>query len=366
MIDVVVVGGGVIGLSVARELALRGLRVRLLERGTPAREASWAAAGMLSPLGEAVQDPALLHLGDVSLRLWPEFAAALRAASGVDPDFRMAGKLHVARTAEEADELERMARAGDAFGAKLLDAAELRAEEPALAEDVTRGLHIERDHSVDPRRLGHALWAAAIEAGVDLRLGSAVAGVRIAKGTATGVTLPGGDVLHADAVVVAAGAWSGEITGLPTPLPVRPVRGEMFAVDAGGLLSRVVQGACCYFVPRAGGQLAIGATAHDVGFRRGPTPAGIAGLVGSAAELVPAIAQQPLLETWAGFRPATPDERPILGEDPDARRLFHATGHYRNGILFAPATARIVADAITGGAPLLDAAPFGIARLRAA
>jgi glycine oxidase len=234
---------------------------------------------------------------------------------------------------------------------------------------------VRRDHRVDNRRLGAALWAAAAKAGVRFHLGTAAVEIRTDGGATarvTGVRLEDGTSLTTDRVVVAAGAWSGQLRGLPRALPVRPVRGQMFAVRITGVpdpyapikpaLHRTIMTEDCYIVPREGGTVVVGATVEEVGFAAGPTPRGIAGLLAAAARAVPALADLPLVETWAGFRPGTPDGLPILGADPDVAGLYYATGHYRNGILLTPATALLLADELSGRAPALPLDRFGIER----
>lgn len=366
--DVVVIGGGTIGLATSLELARRGAKVVLVERSSPGREASWAAAGMLSPLGEASDLPSLRELADASLDLWPELADRLHEDTGVDVEYRQGGALHVAF--DDADErhltvLESRARAG---GVTRLDADGVRDMEPAIGPDARAGLVIERDHRVDNRRLGPALWASAHAAGVDFRLGAPVRGVVVENARATGVALGGGGILVAGSVVIAAGAWSAGLTGLPAPLPVRPVRGQMFAVGARtaghGLLRHVVVTRDCYLVPREDGRTLVGATVEDVGFNPGPTPAGIRELLEAGTRAAPGMSEAPLVETWAGYRPGTPDDRPILGADPDVEHLVHATGHFRNGILLTPITARLIADVTLGRTPSLPLDAFSVARFR--
>ena len=369
--DVIVIGAGVIGLAVARELALRGYSVTIVERGSPGREASWAAAGMLSPLGEAVGSPGMRSLAEASLDRWPAFARAILDDTGVDVEYRTPGALHVAFDDQELHGLHALrARADERAGVSVLDAAAARDLEPAVARDVKAGLFIARDHRVNNRRLGQALWASSVGAGVECRLGVAVIEVVLeqSKGTRrfSRVRLADSPDLAGGAVVIAAGAWSATLGGLPSPVPVRPVRGQMLAVSsahgAGPRLERVLVGAGCYLVPREDGQILIGATVEDAGFRPGPTPAGIASLISAAGRLAPLLTELPVTETWAGFRPGTPDDLPILGRDPRAENVYLATGHYRNGILLTPVTAEVIADCIEDREPVLPLEPFSTAR----
>src|SRR5690606_19637630 len=209
-----------------------------------------------------------------------------------------------------------------------------------------------------------ALWAAAARAGAEFRLGVPAAGVLGADdGRATGVELASGERLEAGAVVVAAGCWSALLGGLPRKLPVEPVRGQMLAVGAvPPVLGRTIMAEHCYLIPTADGRVLIGATLERAGFRACVTPAGLRQLVDAATAAVPGLAAAPVVEVWAGLRPGTPDDLPILGADPDVPNLFYATGHYRNGILLTPITAGIVGDLVTGSEPGVPLAPFSPAR----
>jgi glycine oxidase len=214
--DVVIVGAGVIGLATGRELAQRGLSVVIVERGSPAREATWAAAGMLSPLGEAAREPAMFALANASLDLWPALADSLHGDTGADVEYRACGALHIAFDDVEAERLGDLAkRAGDV--GRSVDPAEIRELQPALSSEIVSGLLIERDHRVDNRRLGQALWSAAVGAGVELRLGIEVAGVELVDGAFRALVMSNGARLPAGRCVIASGAWSGQLEGLPVP-----------------------------------------------------------------------------------------------------------------------------------------------------
>jgi glycine oxidase len=358
--DVVVIGAGVIGCAIARELAGRGLAVTVVERDSPGRRATWAAAGMLSPFGEAAHGP-FLELADESLTRYASFAHALRDETGIDVEYRTRGKLHVAL--DGADEPLRALAAEPAaarFDVHLMDGAAARELEPALSDAVTAALLVGRDHSVNNRLLAQALLAGASAAGATCRTASPVSGLVAKRHVVAGVRLASGERIDAPRVVLAAGAWSGQLEGLPRPLPIRPVKGQMFSVDARGrapdrptdaILGRVIFATDCYIIPRADGRLLIGATMEEAGFRKAPTPRGISTLMAAAERVVPLTADLPLVETWAGFRPATPDGLPILGADPEMEGLVYATGHFRNGILLAPVTAACVADVVTDARP---------------
>jgi glycine oxidase len=368
--DVVVVGAGVIGCAVARELARSGASVQVIDRDSPGRRATWAAAGMLSPLAEAGGGGPFLELADASLTRFAAFAHALQEESGIDVEYRTAGKLHVALE----DSANLFALATDSVAARfdvdLLTPAAARELEPGLSSEITAALLVHRDHRVNNRLLAQALLASAVGSGVKFRTANPVTSLLTRPGHVTGVRLASGEQVDAANVVLAAGAWSGHIDGLPRAVPIRPVKGQMFAVDSRARageppvlqLRRVIHAPQCYIIPRDDGRILVGATVEDVGFRKGATPRGIAFLMTAAARVLPDLADLPLVETWAGFRPATPDHLPVLGPDPEVRGLIYATGHFRNGILLAPITAFAVAELIIHGRAGMDISAFDVAR----
>ena len=359
--DVVVIGGGLIGCSIAWQLALRGLRVRVVERDTPARSASWAAAGMLSPVGEHGHVDQLRRLADASLDLYADFIDAVQDATGIDPQYRRSGKLHVALTESDLESIR------SAFGpddAQALSADEVRKLEPGVTASAAGGFLVERDHHVDNRLLGRAVWIAAAGAGATFDNGTAVVAIEREGNRVTGVRFATGELVDADFVIVAAGAWSGNIAGI-SPLPVVPVRGQMCAFESvPPPLNRVVATSSVYVIPRANGRTLVGATLEHAGFRNECTGGGIRMLLDAAIEAVPALANAALAEMWSGLRPGTVDGLPIIGPDPDAAGLIHATGHYRNGILLAPITAEIVSTLVIGQTPRIDIRPYQVERFR--
>jgi glycine oxidase len=356
--DAIVVGGGAVGSAIARALALRGLSVILVERNADATGATWAAAGMLAPLGEAGEPGAFLDLGLESLRLWPDFARAIEEESGSNLGFLRSGKLQIAFSAAEASTLEArrdwVARISPEV--EWIEGNALRTLEPSVSPRARAGLLIPRDYQVDNRRLGDALRAAAERAGVTVREG-VVRRVLTKNGAATGVELDGGSRIRSARVVLAAGCWSGGIGGLPRPLPVRPVRGQMLALDARDVpLTRIVATPDVYLVPRGDGTLLVGATVEEAGFRAVATAGGMLRLLEAAVRAAPLLEDAPVREAWAGLRPGTPDDLPILGEDPDVGGLFYATGHYRNGILLTPVTAALLTAMIVRDPPAVATA----------
>lgn len=360
--DVVVVGGGIVGCALARSAALAGLTVDVVERGRPGGEATRAAGGMLSPFGEAEGPGPFLELGLESLRLYPAFVRSVEEESGRDVGYLECGKLELAL--DEASEGRRrrhlawLRERGEA--ARWLEPEAVRDREPALLRELRGALLLESEAQVDNRRLGPAVAAAAEVAGARIRAGRRVQRVALEGARVTGVELDDGSRAPSAKVVVAAGAWSGRLEGLPRPLPVRPVRGQMLALDPGpDTLSTVVDTSRAYLIPRRGGPVVVGSTMEEAGFRAEPTAEGIAGLLGAAVEAAPGLAGASLVETWAGLRPGTPDDLPVLGADPDVEGLFYATGHFRNGILLAPVTAACLTPLLTGeGRPPVELAPF--------
>ena len=354
--SVVVIGGGVIGLSVAWRAAQHGHAVCVLERGELGAGASRVAAGMLAPVTEAdAGELALLELGLRSARSWPAFAGELAEASGADSGLHRCGTLVVARDGDEAAALERELALRVHLGLdveRVLPSAARRLE-PALAPTLRLALSVAGDHAADPRALLLALTEAARRAGAQLRTGTSVQSIRVEHGVVAGVELAGGELVPAGQVVVAAGAWSGAIGGLPAgaAVPLRPVKGQILRLcdpQGAGLLERIVRFEGGYLVPRGDGRYVLGATMEERGFDTTVTAGALYELLRDACELVPGVHELVLEEAAAGLRPATPDNAPVLGVADDVEGLVWATGHHRNGILLAPVTADIVAGVLDG------------------
>jgi glycine oxidase len=362
-LDVAVVGGGIIGLAVAWRARQRGLAVALFERAAIGEEcASGVAAGMLAPVAEAEFGDAgrrVLELGLRSARMWPDFARELERATGTGVALHRSGTLLVARDADEARELERQLRFRESLGlhvARLLPSA-ARELEPALAPTVRLALEAPEDHSVDPRRVLIALRRACEDAGVQLHEHAPVARVEVAgaprdaRARVSGIVLADGARVPAARVVLAAGAWTSAIGALPAyaRVPVRPLKGQILRLrDPGGrgLLTRVLRFEGGYLVPRGDGRYVLGATVEERGFEPRATAGGVYELLRAARELVPGILELEIEELSVGFRPSTPDNLPAIGPGALAGLLW-ATGHHRNGILLAPLTAQLIADALT-------------------
>lgn len=346
--NAVVVGGGIIGLSVALELAARGAEVTVLDTGEPARAASWAAAGMLAPRSESLADRAMAALCERSLELYPSFAAKVAAGSGIDPHAHLDGIVHAAFDEAEYAALQGRARAlsGEGVDAQILARDEVVRAEPVLGARVRGGLLIRGEGHVDNRRLGRALIAACANAGVRVESHAENVRVEFDNRRVLGVHTSNG-YRAAQTVVNAAGAWASQVSGVPAQCvpPVRPVKGQMFALALpAGMMHRPVWVRGAYLVPRADGRVLVGATVEESGDAR-VTAGGIDALLHAATACAPALREFTITEMWAGLRPATPDARPVLGCT--ARQGYVlACGHFRNGILLAPVTAQIVADAV--------------------
>lgn len=357
---ILVVGGGIIGCSLAYALAKAGCAVTLLERSTPGAEASSAAAGVLSPLAEATH-AASSRLVVASWRLFPAVARELQAATGVDVELITRGTIHPLFTVEDIrDAATRVEWAvSHQLTVEAWDSADLRTREPAVSTQVRGAMFVKSDHWVNNQRLVVAYAQAAVAAGVALIGGCAVSRVIVEDGRARGV-MAEGDRFEADAVVLAAGAWTaGLVASFGGRLPVEPRRGQMVALGhVPAVLTHCIHANDVYLVPRASGELLIGATVERVGFQRAVTAQAIAGLLAEAIEVVPALAGLPIARTWFGFRPWAPDGRPILGPWPGLDNLWVATAHYREGILLAPITAQLMTEWIVGGSPSMDLGDF--------
>lgn len=361
--EVVVIGGGVIGAACARAAAVRGLRVAVCEPGPTRAAASAASAGMLAAQVEPTDDW-LRPFGVRGRDLYEALAPALRESTGIDVGFWRAGIVSVAldyRSAEQLSEaVARQRQAG--LRCDWLEPADVADRYPGAAPGCHGALFAPEDGAVDAAALTRALLADA------RRLGATVTRTRVqrivtAKGRVTGVAT-GDATLSAAHVVIAAGAWSAQIGGLPRPLPIEPVRGQMAAAPwPAGTPPTILYSDQGYVLAR-GGEALMGSTMEHAGFSSRVTKAGIAGIMGTVAHLLPALTARPPARTWAGLRPMTPDGQPIVGPDPDIAGLWYATGHGRNGVLLAALTGDIVGNLLTSEAMDLDLAPFAITRLQ--
>ena len=357
--DVVVVGGGVIGLAVAREVARAGMSVCLLERGETGGEATGASAGMLAAQFEAHEAGPLLSLSLQSRTLYPDFIRQVEAESGVSVDLRREGAVVVALDEVERNELWRLAKDQHRLGleVEILSRDDVRRIETAVCGEATGGIRLPHEHTLDPRLLAAALRRAAERAGAELRTGAEVTALVSDGGVVRGVRTAAEDEVLAREVVVAAGAWSGAVAvpGIAAP-PSEPVRGQMLCFLAPDLLRHVVASEEIYLVPRSDGRVLAGATMEKAGFDRRVTGAGLARLSAAALRVVPALADAAFHSAWAGLRPAAPDGLPVIGRAGPG--LVYACGHLRNGIVLAPMTAVMVGRLARGESLDAEAAPF--------
>jgi glycine oxidase len=348
--DVVIIGGGVIGLSIARELRRRGAgRVAVVDRRKVGQESSFAAAGMLAPGAESEGSDAFYDLCAESRDLFPGFAASLLAETSVDIELDRTGTLYTAFSAEDVQHLEaKLARLKDREMAKHLLRDETLELEPSLSSDLRESVLFPGDWQVENRRLMTALKTFADANDIDLLEGSEVDGLDVNGRQVIGVRT-GEELISADNVIVAAGAWtSSKLLGFRSP--ITPVRGQMIAFRGPvRRLRHVVYSPRGYLVPRSDGRVLAGATSEDAGFEKRVSATNGEMLAAAAIEMAPFLSAETVVETWAGLRPFASDGFPVIGEVPGIHGLTVATGHYRNGILLAPLTAKLIADLVLGG-----------------
>jgi len=346
--DVIVVGGGVIGTSIAYFLAREGLSVTLFERDDLAAHASGAAAGMLAPICESTGDEAFFELGVRSLTMFPELAVELKEQSGVDPQYVPSGILRVAASAEDAAELQSQAARLADFGLEWLSGPAIREREPLLADGLAGGLWSPREGHVYSPMLARAYAGAAARLGAEINTGVPVLGLIRDAEQVLGVETATGK-WGAGHVVLAAGLWTRYCAEwLGEQLLLEPVRGQILALDQPRPSFRsILWSGHTYLVPKLNGTVVVGATEERVGFDRRNTAAGISSLLTAAAAIVPALAGSTFRNAWAGLRPDTPDHLPVIGPVPGVRGVTLAAGHFRNGVLLSPITGRIVADWVT-------------------
>lgn len=358
--DVIIIGAGVIGLAIARALAVRGVSdVTIIERGRPGAEASWAAGGILAPQIEANSADDFFRLACASRDLYPSWAESLKEDTGVDVELDRTGTLYLGFTAEDEHELRCRFewQSGEGLSVEWLTAQEAQRLEPGISQSVRCGLRFPNDWQVENRRLVDALWRATENLQVHLTANSRVDELRLEHRRVRGVATSSG-FIATPIVVVAAGAWTSLIKSMPLDVEIEPVRGQMLCFEARPQLARhVIYSSRGYLVPRRDGRLLAGSTSERAGFDKRVTGDGVGSIKSMAMEIVPEIADLALADSWAGFRPRAVDDLPVLGSFKEIEGLFYATGHYRNGILLAPISAELIADAIVNGvaAPMLDA-----------
>ena len=370
---ILIIGGGVIGLGIGWQLAKMGAAVTIYDRAEAGRAASWAAAGMLAPLAEAhSEEPELLKLGCQSLERYRQWVAELEADAQMSVGYRVEGTLIIGLEPDDTYQLRHLydAQRHLRLDVNWLTGREARDIESALSPRVTAAIHCASDYQVDNRLMVIALQHAYQARGGVLFENSVIEKVVIKNGIAIGVQTQNG-LQDADIVILSAGCWSAQIEGIPDAIlpPVRPVKGQMLALqmEEGIAINSVIRTVrarypmSAYLVPRADGRLIVGATSEEMGFDTRLTAGGVFELLRGAWEAVPGVYELPILETWAGLRPGSRDNAPILGKTP-IENLIYATGHYRNGILLTPITAYEIAKLILTGETPKTIAPFRLAR----
>ena len=370
---IIIIGGGVIGLSIGWQLAKSDAAITIYERSQAGRAASWAAAGMLAPLAEAhSEEPELLKLGSQSLARYPQWVNELELDAKMSIGYRVEGTLIVGLEPDDTHQLRHLYASQQELGLDVewLNGREAREIESALSPRVTAAIRCATDHQVDNRLMVKALQRAYQARGGVLHENSPIKRIVVENGIATGVQTQD-SFQAADVCILAAGCWSAQIEGLPDRIvpPVRPVKGQMLALqmEEGITVKNVIRTVraryltSAYLVPRSDGRLIVGATSEEMGFDTRLTAGGVFELLRGAWEAVPGIYELPLLETWSGLRPGSRDNAPILGKTP-VENLIYATGHYRNGILLTPITAYEITNLILTDETSETIVPFQLDR----
>ena len=364
----IVMGGGIIGCSVAWRLAAEGVVTTVLERGRVGQEASWAAAGMIAPQAEAEGPGPFFDFCMKARDTFDGIVDRLVREGGVDPEYDRAGILYVALDADERVQLERRASWQRSVGAPLeeLSGAEARRVEPMLSPEAVYAIHMPTNRRTDNRKLTQAYAAAARKAGAEFVEGARVEALATRGERAVGVLMDDGSTLEADVVVNAAGAWAGEIRGLEADrVKLHPVRGQIVCFEvAPETIGPALFSLRGYVVPRRDGRLLAGSTMEEAGYDKSVTLAGLDNIARGAAAIVPTLGAATFREAWAGLRPATRDLLPVLGFSPSVSNVLWAAGHFRSGILLSAITGEIIADLVKGRRPAVEFSAFSAARFR--
>lgn len=359
--DAAVIGGGIVGSSIALRLAQAGMTVTVFDRGPAGREASSAAAGMIGPQAEKMGSPDFADLCRLSHGLYPEFAAEMEALSGEKVNYRRDGTLLLALDDEQSRELDEIEKHAASGTVERLNSQALRRRVPGFAAAARRALFVSGDHWVDNERLTQAVIKAAQARGVVFRENTPVRRIQVRRDRVEGIETGDGSI-SAGEVILAAGCWSGTLAATAgVEIPMEPCRGQMLEFELDSALPMVVRAGHSYLVPREGNMVVVGTTAEYVGFNPAVTADGMAEVLRAAFCFAPFLGKGRFRRAWAGLRPDTADHLPVLGRC-GTNGLTFATGHFRNGILLAPVTARLIADVVTNGAnpPLLES--FGAQR----
>jgi glycine oxidase len=376
----IVIGGGIIGCSVAWRLAAEGVATTVLERGRVGQEASWAAAGMIAPQAEADGPGPFFDFCMKARDAFETIVDRLVRDGGVDPEYDRSGILYVALDETERAQLERRAKWQRAAGAPVeeLTGAEARRVEPMLSPETVYAIHMPTNRRTDNRKLTQAYAAAARKAGAEFVEGARVEALAVRGGRATGdvqasgllqasgVVMDDGSTREADVVINAAGSWAGEVRGLEADrVKLHPVRGQIVCFEmAPGTIGPALFSLRGYLVPRRDGRLLAGSTMEEAGYNKVVTLAGLEKIARGAAAIAPALGAAPFRHAWAGLRPATRDLLPVLGFSPSVPNVLWAAGHFRSGILLSAITGEIIADLVKGRRPAIELGAFSAARFR--
>jgi glycine oxidase len=362
-VDVVVIGGGVIGSSIAYALAAKQQQTTLVEKNQPGQEASAAAAGLLAVASGRSKRGPMYQLKRASQELYPALVRELEERTGIDIEYQTVGVLDLIRTDEDEKKYRKLyeLRQEQGHPATWLSAEEVQRLEPALTPDVRGAVHFSGDHHLHNGKLAEAWAQAAAQRGVIVHTGTTVNEARLSSGKVSEVRI-GDDWVSVGMVVIAAGSWSrqvGEVFGLT--IPVEPAKGQMIAIRT-TQLRHVISWGEHYLVPRKNGEVIAGSSVEFAGHNKDVTLEAILTFITRSEALVPGISQAPLSRFWAGLRPYSPTRRPILCRAPGLENVVLATGHHRNGIVLAPITGQLVSELITTGQPSLSLEPFGLPR----
>jgi len=346
--DVIIAGGGIIGGAIAFELAQHKLRVLVMDRQSPGQEASWAAAGMLSPAPDSADAIPLVPLARASLNIYPDFVSAVEAASGMNAGFRPFGAIETLFDTDAENKLSAMIAHHQKLGldTEILHIEDAAVLEPHVSREIRAAALLRQEAAIDNRAFTRAILRAAELSGVEFRANSLVEKLEWENGKCVGV-IAAGQKISAHHVVIAAGFASSTIEGIERFAPTIPMRGQMVALQSEKVdLHRVIRSERGYIVPRGNGRCVTGSTIENACLEKRVTPQGVSKILTAAVEMVPALADAAIVETWCGLRPDTPDHLPSLGPT-EIEGLLIATGHFRNGILLAPITAKLIAEWIT-------------------
>lgn len=356
MFDCLIVGGGLIGMLTARELAMEGKKVLVLEKGKLGQESSWAGGGIISPLYPWRYDDAVTHLAKWSQSAYQQLAMELEKESGVNPEWTQSGML-ILDTDEQTTALEWAGKFG--YRCEIVDEKEIRAIEPQLGEAGSEGIWLPDVAQVRNPRLVKAMRASLAHHGVEIRENTEVDGLILSKDRLAGVKVAGSEI-QAEQIIVSSGAWSaGLLQSLGVKLEIRPLRGQMLLFKAApGLVSRIVLSRNRYVIPRRDGRVLVGSTLEDVGFNKTTTSEARDELIEEAYRLIPALAEAQIEHHWAGLRPASPDGIPYIYADENLTGLYVNTGHFRNGVVLGPSSARLMADIVLKKQPIMSIKPY--------